>query len=81
MTIKLMLDEQQAIRLLRKSMQRKPEIATLLMQGMAKETAVNVLLSAQKELNDLLAVSHAFSVAAGELVKLDKPKEKTDASL
>lgn len=77
MEVKLNMEEQQAIRLLRKSMQRKPYIATLLMQGMAKETAVNVLVQAQKELADLLAVSHAFSTAAGELVKLDQPKEQS----
>jgi hypothetical protein len=52
--------------------ERKPDAANLIMQGMAKEVAVNVLLQAQKELADLLKVSQAISAAAGEIAKLDK---------
>lgn len=65
-------EEREAFRVIRKAMQRKPEIAAALMEGMAKEVAVNVLLQAKKELAQLLAVSHAFTVAAGELAKIDK---------
>ena len=75
--VKLTMDEQQAIRLLRSAMKTKPEIATMLMQGAAKDVAVTVLVQAQKELNDLLAVSQSFSAAAAALVQLDTPKEST----
>jgi predicted DNA-binding protein (UPF0251 family) len=73
--IKLSYEERQALPVIRKLLMRKPEAANLIMQGMAKEVATRVLLQAKKELDDLLAVAHAFSVAAGELVKLDQPKE------
>ena len=75
--IPLNIDEQRAIRLLRDSMKRKPEIAAALMQGMSKEVAVKVLLQAKEELNALMEMSRAFSAAALTLTKLDEPKEPT----
>jgi predicted DNA-binding protein (UPF0251 family) len=70
--IKLTYEERQALPVIRKLLKRKPDAANLIMQGMAKEVAVNVLLQAQKELADLLKVSQAISAAAGEIAKLDK---------
>ena len=70
--IKLTYKEREAMHVIRKLLQRKPDAANLIMQGMAKEVAVNVLLQAQKELADLLKVSQAISAAAGEIAKLEK---------
>ena len=73
----LTYEERCALPVIRKLLKRRPEVATLLMQGMAKEVAVNVLMQAQKELADLLAISHAFSEAAGAIAKLDQPTEQS----
>lgn len=72
MEIKLTYEERQALPVIRKLLKRKPEAAALVFEGMAKEAAVNILLQAKRELADLLSVSHAISVAAGEIAKLDK---------
>lgn len=69
--IKLTYEERQAIAVVRKLLKRKPQAATLVLTGMAKEVAVNVLLQAKKELADLLEVSHAITRAAGELAKME----------
>lgn len=74
MEIKLTYEERQAIPVIRKLLKRKPEAAALVFEGMAKESAVNILLQAKQELADLLAVSHAISIAAGDIAKL-QPKE------
>ncbi len=70
--VNLTYQEREAMHVIRKLLQRKPDAANLIMQGMAKEVAVNVLLQAQKELADLLKVSQAISAAAGEIAKLEK---------
>lgn len=70
--IKLTWEERQALPVIRKLLKRKPDAAYLIMEGMAKEVAVSVLLQAKKELADLLAVSHSISQCAGEIAKLDK---------
>ena len=72
----LTYEEKNALDILRKAMRRKPQIATALMEGMSKEIAANVLKQVQRELADLLAVSQAFSAAAGALVK--KEQESKD---
>lgn len=74
----LTYEEKNALDVLRKAMKRKPQIAAALMEGMAKEVAHTVLVQAQKELADLLKVSHAFSEAAGTLAKQYKDKEKVE---
>lgn len=74
----LTYEEKNALDVLRKAMKRKPQIAAALMEGMAKEVAHTVLKQVQKELADLLNVSHAFSAAAGELAKQYKTEEKRD---
>lgn len=77
MEIKLTYEERQALPIIRKLLKRKPDAAALVFEGMAKESAVNILLQAQKELADLLAVSHAISEAAGAITKLDQPTEQS----
>ena len=74
----LTYEEKNALDVLRKAMKRKPQIAAALMEGMAKEVAHTVLVQAQKELADLLKVSHAFSEAAGALAKQYKTEEKPE---
>lgn len=73
--IKLSYDERNAITVVRMMLKRNPAKAKFIMDGMAKEVAVNVLLQAQKELADLLKVSQAISAAAGEIAKLEKKEE------
>jgi predicted DNA-binding protein (UPF0251 family) len=70
--IKLTYEERQAFPIIRKALKRNPELAAKLFEGIAKEAAVNILLQAKKELADLLAVSQAISIAAGEIAKMEK---------
>ena len=69
--IKLNYEERMALPVIRKLLMRKPEFAGVLLEGIVKESAVNILLQAQKELAAMLAVSQAISAAAGEIAKLD----------
>lgn len=66
-------DELTAIRQIRKSMRKKPEIIAKIMEGASREMASRVLIQAKTELGQLLEVSRAFSAAAGVLAK--QPKE------
>lgn len=75
--IKLTYEERQALPVIRKLLKRKPEAAAMLLEGIVKESAVNILLQAKRELNDMLAVSRAMSHAAGEIVKLETFNLKT----
>jgi len=70
--IKLTYEERQALPVIRKLLQRKPEAAAMVFEGMARQSAANILLQAQKELADLLKVSQAITQAAGEIAKLEK---------
>jgi predicted DNA-binding protein (UPF0251 family) len=70
--IALTHEEHNAIKVVRQMIKRNPAKATALIDGMAKDAAVNILLQAKKELADLLAVSRAMSNAAAEVVKLEK---------
>lgn len=72
--IALTWDERQALPVIRKLLKRKPDAANLLFEGMAKESAVNILLQAKKEMEDLHTLSRAMVAAAGEIVKMDKEK-------
>lgn len=69
-------EERQALATIRKLFKRKPEAFGLLMEGMAKEAAVNVLLTAKKEMEDLHTMSRAMVLAASEIVKMDQHKEQ-----
>jgi hypothetical protein len=73
--IALTWEERQALPVIQKLLKRKPEAAALLIQGVVKAGAVSVLMQAQKELADMLAVSQAFSTAAGAIAKLDQIEE------
>ena len=73
--ITLTWEERQALPVIQRLLKRKPEAAALLMQGVVKAGAVSVLMQAQKELADMLAVSQALSTAAGAIAKLDQLEE------
>jgi len=73
--IKLTYEERQALPVIRKLLKRRPEAAAMVFEGMVKESAVNILLQAKKELADLLAVGHAITQASGEIAKMGKEKE------
>lgn len=73
--IVLNYDERQALATVRKLIQRKPEVMGLLMKDMTKEAAVNVLLSAKKEMQALHLMAQAMVAAAGVIVKMDQPTE------
>ena len=75
--VTLNYEERQALATIRKLFKRKPEAFGILMQGMAKEAAVNGLLTAQKEMEDLHTMSKAMVLAASEIVKMDQPKEQS----
>lgn len=77
MKIALTWEERQALPVIKKLLKRKPEAAAMLFEGMARDSAVNILLQAKKEMEDLLSLSRAISLAAGEIVKMDKEKEPT----
>jgi hypothetical protein len=71
-TIALTYEERQALPVIRKLLKRKPEAFGLLMEDMAKDAAVNVLLTAKKEMEDLHTMSKAMVLAAAEIVKMEK---------
>lgn len=73
--IALTYEERQALPVIQKLLKRKPEAFELLMKGMTKKAAVNVLLSAKKEMQDLHLMAQAFVAASGIIVKMDQPKE------
>ena len=75
--IMLNYDERQALATVRKLLQRKPEAIELLMKDMSKAAAVNVLLTAKKEMHDLHLMAQAMVSAAGIIAKMDKPEELT----
>lgn len=77
MTTKIALtyEERQALPIIQKLLKRKPEALGLLMEGMSKAAAVNVLLTAKKEMHDLHLMSQAMVAAAGIIVKMDQPTE------
>lgn len=74
--ISLTWEERQALPVMRKLIMRKPEAAAMLIEGISKESAVNILLKAKQELADLLAVSHAMTQAAAEIAKMDKKESE-----
>lgn len=70
--IALTWEERQAVPVIRKLLKRRPEAAALLFEGMAKASAVNILLQAKEEIADLHKVVQAITQAAGEIAKLEK---------
>jgi hypothetical protein len=75
--ISLTYEERQALPIIQKLLKRKPEAFGLLMESMTKAAAVNVLLTAKKEMQDLHTMSKAMVLAASEIVKMDKPEEQS----
>jgi hypothetical protein len=75
---KLTYEERQALPVIRNLIKRKPEMAALLLEDMTKEGAYSILKQAQKEISNLLALSHAMSEAAGAIAL--SFKEKNDVS-
>jgi hypothetical protein len=75
--IALTYEERQALPVIQKLLKRKPEAFGLLMEGMTKAAAVNVLLTAKKEMQDLHLMAQAMVAAAGIIVKMDKPEEQS----
>lgn len=72
MEIKLSYQEREALHLIQKTIKRRPEVAAMLLKGMAKEAAVAVMLQIRDELQVMLDVNRAFSEAAAKLAALDK---------
>ena len=70
----LTYEERQAIPVIKKLLQRKPEWAAELLKGVTKESAVSVLLQAQRELKDLQIFARAMTEAAAIVVQMDKEK-------
>ena len=70
--IKLSYDERKLVTAVRKMVHDNPAKAVFLVEGMSRGAAVALLLQAKKEMDDLLAVSRAFSEAAAKLAALDK---------
>jgi hypothetical protein len=77
--IPLTYQEREAIHVLRKSLQTKPRIASLLLQGATREIAASVLFTMKKELNDLMVVNRAFMEAASALAKIDEQQKETSS--
>lgn len=73
--IALTWEERQALPVIQKLLKRKPEAFELLMKDMTKQAAVNVLLSAKKEMQDLHIMAQSLVAAAAIIVKMDQPKE------
>lgn len=74
-SIALTYEERQALPVIQKLLKRKPEAFELLMKDMTKQAAVNVLLSAKKEMQDLHIMAQSLVAAAAIIVKMDQPKE------
>lgn len=70
--IKLSYDERMALQTIRKTIKRRPEVAAMLLDGMAKEAAVAVMLKIRDELALMLDINRAFSEVAGKLAQLEK---------
>jgi hypothetical protein len=65
-------DEQTALRVLRRAIVRKPELAAELIKDLTKESAYHLLLQVQRELNMLHKLAEVMATAAAELAKQDK---------
>lgn len=70
----LTYEERQAIPVIKRLLQRKPEWAAELLKDISKEGAVAVLLQAQRELKDLQIFARAMTEAAAIVVQMDKEK-------
>jgi len=69
-------DESVAVATIRKSMRSKPEIITRIMESASYEIADRVLVQVREELEQLLAVSRAFTEAARVLAEHQQKLKK-----
>lgn len=72
--IALTYEERQALPIIQKLLKRKPEAFGLLMRDMTKAAAVDILLTAKKEMQDLHTLSKAMVEAAKLITTIDKPQ-------
>ena len=77
-TVHYTYDELMAIKQIRVSMLKKPEIIERIMRDMSYAMAERVLLKAKDELSQLLEVNRAFVAAASTLAKQQKEKQNED---
>lgn len=77
--IALTWEERQALPVIQKLLKRKPEAFELLMKDMTKQAAVNILLSAKKEMKDLHLLAQALVSAAGIIVKMDEKEPEANS--
>lgn len=77
--IALTWEERQALPVMQKLLKRKPEAFELLMKDMTKQAAVNILLSAKKEMKDLHLLAQALVSAAGIIVKMDEKEPEANS--
>ena len=73
--IKLNYQEREAVHVVRKLLQRKPEAAGLLMKDMTNGGAISIMLQVTTELEQLHKLAKAMSEAAAEIVKMEKKDE------
>lgn len=65
-------EERQALPVIRKMIKRKPETAAMLLEGMARDAALSVMVQIRDELQTMLAVNRAFAEVARNLAQLEK---------
>lgn len=73
--IPLTYEERQALPVIRKMIKRKPETAAMLLDGMARDAALAVMVQIRDELGAMLAVNRAFAEVARNLAQLEKDDE------
>lgn len=76
--LSLTVDELRAFRLLRDVIRRKPQIIPALLEGISREVAINVLMKAKTELNQLLEVNRAFVSASSALIDNQQTQREGD---
>jgi hypothetical protein len=76
----LTYEERQALPIIRKAIKRRPELAAVLLEGMAKEAATAVMLQIRDELKVMLDVNRAFSEVAFKLAQLEKDHAQEQAN-
>lgn len=71
-------EERQALPVIRKMIKRKPETAAMLLEGMARDAALSVMVQIRDELQTMLAVNRAFAEVARNLAQLEKDDADQD---
>jgi hypothetical protein len=78
--LKLSYEERLAFATVRKTIKRRPELAAVLLEGMAKEAATAVMLQIRDELKVMLDVNRAFSEVAFKLAQIEKDHAQEQAN-